>query len=349
VYQLYGKLYERMGEFQKAFAAIKKWSSLDSGLVNAEVREKILEMEARFNSRKKEQENRLLQTQVEAGELRSRNLLIALLSFILLAGAIGFFWFQNRKKNEKLRASNELIQAQNEQLSSLNMEKNSLISMVSHDLHTPLTTIHMWSNVLASADRDWTEEEKRAIERIRAAAQSGEKLINRVLDVEGDEINRQSIQLEKIQLKRFLGEYAENFRIQSMDKNIGLSMEFAVPDISLLTDRHLLERAVANLLSNAIKYTQPGGLVTISLSSTPEGTGIHICDTGPGIKIEDLDQIFIRYSTTSNKPSGNEKAHGLGLFIVKRIMQELQGEVRCQSKPGQGSTFTLFFPATRAT
>jgi signal transduction histidine kinase len=349
VYHLYAKLYERTGEFRKALTAIRRWSSLDSGLVNTEMRETILEMETRFNSRKKEQENRLLQTQVEAGKLRSRNLLIALLSLILLAGAIGFFWFQNRKKNEKLRVSNELIQAQNEKLSSLNMEKNSLISMVSHDLHTPFTAIHMWSNVLASADREWTEEEKRAIERIRSAAQSGDQLINRVLDVEGDEVNRQSIQLEKIPLREFLGEYAENFRNRAMDKNIGLSMEFPAPDLTLLADRHLLERAVANLLSNAIKYTHTGGMVTIRLASTPEGTEIQIQDNGPGISEEDLKQIFTRYSTTSNKPSGHEKAHGLGLFIVKRIMQELQGEVRCKSTPGQGSCFTLFFAGTGAT
>jgi signal transduction histidine kinase len=341
VEQLNAKYYERTGDYRKAFAALREWSVIDTSLVNAETRQTLLEMEERFRSRQREQENRLLQSQVEAATLRSRNLVVGLWSSALLVMGAVFFLYQNRRKNRKLEEKNRLIQAQNEKLADLNAEKNSLISMVSHDLHTPFTTIQMWAQILEGGKDQWSEENRKAIDRIRTAADNGAKMITRVLDVESSDVNRHRLQLEKVAVPELLADLATSYRMDAGAKDIQVLCSPAAGGISLLTDRQLLERAVANLLSNAIKFSPAGGIVRLSTEAGDGAVRIHVEDEGPGISPEDQARLFLKYSRAGTRPTGGEKSTGLGLFIVRRIMDELNGDVTCVSSPGHGTRFTL--------
>lgn len=340
VYQLYAKYFEKTGNYRSAYAALQQWNRIDTSLVNAETRETILEMDERYKARQREQENKLLQSQVLAGTLRFRNLLIALCSIAVLAIATGVFLYRDRVKNRKLEQINALVQAQNEKLADLNAEKNALISMVSHDLHTPFTTIQMWAQVLDVGDASFTEDQQKAIERIRKAAAGGERLINRILDVEASDVNRKRIQLEPVQLHDLLREIARNFQLEADMKGIIL-LKGSLPAITLLSDRQLLERAISNLLSNALKFSSAGGRVWLEAGVEPGEVQVRVRDEGPGISPEDQRKIFAQYTRADASPTGGEKSTGLGLFIVQRIMHELQGSVTCRSAPGEGAEFTL--------
>ncbi len=338
---LKSKYHERTGNYRKAFASLKEWSVIDTSLVNAETRQTLLEMEERFKTRQREQENRLLQTQVEAAKFRSRNLLIGLLSAASLAVISGIFLYLNQKKNRKLEEKNALIEAQNEKLADLNAEKNSLISMVSHDLHTPFTTIQMWTQVLESGRDNWPEDEKKAISRIQQAAENGAQMISRVLDVEGSDVNRRRIQLENIDVAGLLRDLAKAYGLDASAKELTIIAPGNDHPIHILSDRQLLERAIANLLSNAIKYSPSGGSIWLEAEAQSGSVLIRVRDEGPGISKDDQRKLFRKYTQASSRPTAGEKSTGLGLYIVRRIMDELQGDVSCRSDIGQGTEFTL--------
>jgi signal transduction histidine kinase len=108
-----------------------------------------------------------------------------------------------------------------------------------------------------------------------------------------------------------------------------------------VSDKQLVSRICENLFSNAIKYSLPGRNVWISLSGTHDAVNIKVKDEGVGIPQEELPNLFSKYSKISTTPTAGESSTGLGLSIVKRIVEELNGSVFCESEPGKGSLFTV--------
>ncbi|MGY3134231.1 signal transduction histidine kinase [Bradyrhizobium sp. USDA 4501] len=114
-----------------------------------------------------------------------------------------------------------------------------------------------------------------------------------------------------------------------------------------MCDADRIREAIDNLVSNAIKYSPIGGKITVTVSHEGDDTVIRIADQGPGLSPEDLGRLFGRFQRLSAKPTAGESSTGLGLSIVKRIIDMHGGHVTAQSPgPGQGSTFTVTLPAT---
>ena len=123
----------------------------------------------------------------------------------------------------------------------------------------------------------------------------------------------------------------------------------APPNIVTMCDADRMREAIDNLVSNAIKYSPVGGKITVLVSHVKNNTVIRIADEGAGLSPEDLGRLFGRFQRLSAKPTAGESSTGLGLSIVKRIIDMHGGEVAADSAgPGQGSTFTITLPATDA-
>ena len=121
----------------------------------------------------------------------------------------------------------------------------------------------------------------------------------------------------------------------------------ALDRVLAVRDPAQVREAIDNLVSNAIKYSPIGGKITVAVSHEGEDTVIRISDQGPGLSPEDLGRLFGRFQRLSAKPTAGESSTGLGLSIVKRIIDMHGGHVTAQSPgPGQGSTFTVTLPAT---
>jgi signal transduction histidine kinase len=253
--------------------------------------------------------------------------------------AIGFVL--KRNAHRRLQATNELIVQQNEKLSELNYEKNSLISIVSHDLNTPFATIQIWGQVLENESDRLSEEQRKAINRIVQAGEYGEKLIRRILDVEKADIGSHKMQLENFDLKIFAEEVIDNFKPMASKKGVRLHAEFTGKHLYILNDKHLVSRICENLLSNAIKFTPQGKNVWVSISEEQDAISIKVRDEGVGIDKEELPYLFSKYSKISSRPTDGEQSNGLGLSIVKRIVEEINGKITCVSEPGKGSLFTV--------
>lgn len=339
-YSILAKLAEYRGNYSKAYEYIKKWYSLDTAILHSDTYKTIAALQERFHAVEREAENKLLQEKIEKETIRSRELTLvaAALGIIGLLIAIGFVI--KRNAHRRLKATNDLIVQQNEKLSELNYEKNSLISIVSHDLSTPFATIQIWGQVLQN-DVNLTEEQQKAMNRILQAGAYGERLIKQILDVERTDIGNHKMQLEKFDLRAFAEETVDNFRPIAERKKITLHTETSGKKLFILSDRYLVSRICENLLSNAIKYTPQGRNVWMHVSDEQDNICIRVRDEGVGIDKEELPYLFSKYSKLSSRPTDGEASNGLGLSIVKRIVEEINGRITCESEVGEGSVFTV--------
>ncbi len=340
-YSMLAKLYFRKGDYKNAYDYQQKWYAIDTSLVNSGTNETIAGLQEKFNARQREQDNMLLQAKVEKEQYRNKAITLLAVAAAIIAIIIALLLVQKRRANKKLQSKNEFINLQNEKLAELNYEKNSLISIVSHDLSTPFASIKMWLNVLNDDTAGFTEDQKKAVERIQQASTKGELLIRSILDVEKAETNQHKIELENFDLKVFVESIVVDFKPAASGKNIQLHFETPGKHVYLVSDKQMVSRICENLLSNAIKYSPPDKNVWISLSDANDAISIKIKDEGVGISKEELPNLFSKYSKISSAPTAGEVSTGLGLSIVKRIVEELNGSVFCESEQGKGSLFTV--------
>lgn len=336
-YKTLGEVLYAKGDWKQAYDNLLLGTSMESELVNSETADRLLELEQKYKSAKKEQQNKLLSAEVNQQKLQNRITLLAAGAVAAVALLAGVAWFQNRKKNALLQQQNARISEQNMRLSELNADKNQLISMVSHDLGQPLQTISLWADLLEKHNNI------EAIDHIRRSAQYGQQLINHVLDVEKAGANAHTIQLQPVPVKALIAAVVEDFRPAAEGKNIALLFDTSGPDIMLTTDRQHLQQVLDNLLSNALKFSEPGKQVVIYATKQPATCTITIRDEGPGIDADQLKWLFNKYSVAAPQPTAGEHSTGLGLSIVKRLMLELGGRIEVDSKPGTGSSFSLIF------
>lgn len=335
------KLAEYREDYYTAYDHLKSWYSLDTAIVNGDTHQTIAELQERFNAKEREAANQLLKEQVEKEVLKAKGitLLAVALGIIGVLAAIAFV--TKRNANRRLQATNQLILQQNDKLAELNHEKNSLISIVSHDLNTPFATIHVWGNLmLHEADR-LSPEQQRALSKIIQASNYGEGLISRILDVEKKDIGDHKLRIENFDLTILTEDVLDNFKMMADKKDIRLHVELPEKELYILSDKHLVSRICENLLSNAIKYTPRGKNVYVSVSDEQDGISIKVRDEGVGIDKEEMPHLFSKYSKISTQPTEGENSTGLGLSIVKRIVEEINGKISCESEPGQGSLFTV--------
>lgn len=340
-YQVLAQLYQHRGDYKKAWEYQRQWYSLDTALVNGETYKATAELQEKYQARERENEKLLLQSEINQQKYNFRVILIMAISLLLIAIAAAVSFMVKRRANRQLQITNAQIIRQNERLSELNYEKNSLISIVSHDLSTPFASIGMWQQLLLNEQDNLTASQRKALERIAQATHYGEKLIRHILDVEKAQTNQGKVKLENMDLRIFAESHIDNFMPVAASKNIRLHLECPNRSIYFLSDPQLLGRMLDNLLSNAIKYTATGKNVWMSVSDDRDAVSIKVRDEGVGIQPDELPHLFSKYSKISSQPTNGEGSTGLGLAIVKRICEELNGQISCESEVGEGSVFTV--------
>jgi len=342
-YAILAKLAERKQEYAEAYKYLKLWYTLDTSLVNSETNQRIADLQERFNAQKREDDNRLLMAELKANKARQKGLTILLAGFLIGVPIISYALIAKRRANKKLSAANELMHKQNEKLAILNQEKNSLISMVSHDLSSPFVNIMMWGQLLQADTEQMTEAQQKALDRILTSAAKGEQLIRTILNIEKVQTNSHPLNIEPVQLVQCVKQVTDQYTARAIAKKIRIHLglpKTPLPD--LMSDAHIIERILDNLLSNALKYSHPHSNVYVDVYQQNDKQVVSIRDEGTGIDKEEIPTLFTKYNKLSSRPSAGENSTGLGLFIVKRLTDELQGKIECESEKGKGTTFRLF-------
>lgn len=340
VLEIYAEYYRVKGDYKTAYDYKEQAIVLDRQLLDESTGKQMAEAMQKFETEKKEQQNRLLTVQLDKNRLQKRNLGIIAVSGILLALIIGLGWWQKQKINRQLQEKNEVINRQVDKLAELNSEKNNLIGIVSHDLSGPFVNIGVWSAVLQRKNDNLDERQKEALDHIARSAAQGQRLIRNILDVEKVETGKRRLQLENVDVSALFTELKEQYASLAEQKQLVFHCAIP-PNLQWLTDRDMLHRIAENLLSNAIKYTQPGKQVWLQVSAGSERLQIVVKDEGVGIRKEELPKLFHRYTALSPVTTAGETSTGLGLSIVKRLVDELNGEILVESEAGKGSVFTV--------
>lgn len=338
---LYSKYFAAGGDYKSAYQYFKDWYNLDTVLVNQRTLQTVARLQEKYNLKQKEQQNTLLGLEIARQKLEKRNIFLLALGVAALAVSAFISLLLIRRKNALLRKQNELIQRQNSKLAQFNAEKNALISVVSHDLNGPFTSIKMWSQILLSDVSNFTADQKKALYRIQSSADNGELLIRDMLYIEKEEIKHHTLNLEELDVNAFLDDIVHTYRPQAQQKEIIIHYAPEGNPVLFISDRYIISRICENLLSNAIKFTPRGKKVWVSLTDAADAIHIAVKDEGVGITKEDIPYLFSKYRKISSMPTEGEYSTGIGLSIVKRLVAELNGKIVCKSEPGIGSVFTV--------
>ena len=228
-----------------------------------------------------------------------------------------------------------------EQLGSIETLKTDFVSNVSHEMKTPIAVIKNYAEML-KRDNISEEERKEYADAIEHAAVRLSSLISNILRL--NKLENQSIvaEAEEYDVCRQLCDCILQFEEMWDEKEIELDVEIE-DSAKVYADESLMEMVWNNLLSNAIKFTEPGGAIRVTQISEENLVRISISDTGCGIKKESIKHIFDKFyqGDTSHSREGN----GLGLALVKRVLELMDGDIQVISEEGKGSTFTVTLPS----
>jgi signal transduction histidine kinase len=236
------------------------------------------------------------------------------------------------------------LEVLNEQLQQIDKERTRFIVMVTHELRAPINTVY---SALELALSDYAPREK--VDEILARAQ---RRVTELLDLIGDLLDLakvrqqagQQIQVAPIQLAGVLQDVVDFVRIETEEKNLTLELDVAdgLASVRILPDQAKL--LWTNLLSNAIKYTGFGGKIQVSLGQDETHVTGVVCDTGIGISQEDLPHVFDEFFRAENARSVSPHGTGVGMAVVRRVIENWGGKIWVESTLGVGTTFTFVLP-----
>lgn len=229
-----------------------------------------------------------------------------------------------------------------EQLSKLRSE---FVSIVSHEFRTPLTGIQGFSEMMRDEDLTLPEMREYAGD-INKDARRLARLITDMLDLDRMESGRMTLNSEPVDLNRIVTETAAQFRLSAADHPIELDLDQSLH--SIMGDSDRLTQVITNLVSNAIKYSPAGGAVELRTTRAERTVLLSVRDHGMGIPAEHLEKIFDRYSRVETTETRAIQGTGLGLPIVRQIVQLSEGQVWATSQSGQGSVFFVELPLSQA-
>jgi signal transduction histidine kinase len=273
------------------------------------------------NSRLKAELN-ALRGQISALEARSRHL---------------------SEENRSLREQVERLRAKQEELEQLQEQKDALFAMVLHDIKNPAMIIRGLVELLRSYDLSAQEQQEIINDIVATSARIVElsQEISRILALEAKVLQ---LDLQPTDVAELIAAVCRQNKPLADRKSIALLQEVE-PDLPLIiADPQRLEEVLDNLVSNGIKYSQPGATVVVRAYARDDKLYIEVEDNGLGMSEEDVRQAFQRGVRLGSKPTGGEPSSGLGLWIVKRLVEAHHGHVRIRSALGKGTTVYVELP-----
>ncbi|MBU0468164.1 MAG: response regulator [Candidatus Omnitrophica bacterium] len=252
---------------------------------------------------------------------------------------------ENRNLFDSTKIKNEELEILNRKLKSMYEVQKDFSSTVSHELRTPLASIKSTVDlVLSGAPGPLSEDQAKFLNKTRSNVDRLNRLINDILDLTKMESGKTQLNIIFSDMGIVLNEVVETQSYVAKEKGLYLKCEIAqeLPKVPVDVDK--MHQVLNNLISNAIKFTESGG-ITISCNNLEESNSIEIRikDTGPGIKVEDIDKLFQKFQQIgeSIKHVGGT---GLGLAICKEIVNRHGGKIWVESEEGKGSSFCFLLP-----
>lgn len=223
---------------------------------------------------------------------------------------------------------------------SLRKAQQELMSCISHDLRTPISTIQAYSEGLRDGVIMDGMKEKDYFEIILQKTNLLEKMISDLLTYSNTQLNKMEIERKEIYFKEYMLEIARELRIFVTQRGVAFSSEIMQEDMIVKMDERRITEVLYNLIENSLKYMQEeGGEIKLVARIEAGVASIHVIDNGIGIGVADIPYVFDKFYRAEKSRSSNIPGSGLGLSICKYIINQHNGEIYCRSRKSQGSEF----------
>jgi signal transduction histidine kinase len=237
----------------------------------------------------------------------------------------------------------ELLNARLDALAATEKEQQQFIADVSHELRTPLTVLRGSLEVALEEDRP-AEEYREAIGNAILEVRHLTRISQNLLFLTRGESGRVTLSFANLDLGRFTAETVRDLAPAASDRGLDLTVETPTLPVFVFADAGRLQQVLHNLLENCLRYTASGGKVRVRVDAVPGEARIAVLDTGEGIPAADLPYVFERFYRSKRSRATHPGGSGLGLSIVRWIVEAHKGRVTVESTVGQGSTFTVHLP-----
>ncbi len=353
--------YSNVGDFEKAYFYKKQHQELNDSLSSAEAQASVLklqqEYEDKVNTRQKEKEIAVLNSEKILKASQTKNLMMALGCLSLLSLILLLFGIRTKKMNIQLNEQNSVIENQNVSLKETNQKfkvakemaeaaakaKEEFLSTMSHEIRTPMNAVIGMTNILI--DEEPRQDQIENLQTLQFSANNLLCLINDILDFSKIEAGKIEIEKTPFNLKSLVKNLMETLKVTSKRKDIELLLDFQIDELNkqVIGDPTRISQIVINLLSNAIKFTEHGYVKLICKVQKIEDGVVDIYfgveDTGIGIPADRVDAIFESFTQASSSTTRKFGGTGLGLAITKRLVELQGGKVEVLSEVGKGSIF----------
>lgn len=315
VYETLSLLYSETGDFKRAFEAYKKFHDAKEEVFNQEKEQRIATLQVRFETEQARKDSELQKKEAELFRLKT----------VELADAL----------NE--------VQLQKERAEDANKLKTEFLSIAAHDLKNPLQSVMGFADLIAEK----IDDKEAIFSYSNIIKRSSERMFNIITSLLKNlryDATQLSLKLESADVGEVLQMVLENNSSQIARKSLTLVTHIE-PNCLARIDPAYMSEAFDNLISNAIKYSPIGKQVTVRLQRLSHSLLIDVQDEGQGLTEEDKTKLFLRFQPLSAKPTGGESSTGLGLYIVKQIIEKHGGRVWAESDGrNKGSTFFVELP-----
>jgi PAS domain S-box-containing protein len=232
----------------------------------------------------------------------------------------------------------------NQKLKALNEEKDNFLGAAAHDLKSPLNGILGLIHLLKIKNENLTLEQREYLHHIEQSCSSMKMMVTNLLDINRIEQGYSTLNLARFSLRELLQHQVKLYKELADKKGITIVLEDNNEEIFMYSDNALVSRVCDNLISNALKFSYLRGSVWIKVMLFEQNVVIDVIDRGPGIRKEEIALLFNKFKKLSTRPTAGESSTGLGLSIVKELVQLLQGKISVISEEKVGTTFTVELP-----
>lgn len=365
-YYTLGEINEKRGDYQESVVWYHKAEAINRELRSSAALSALMDVQtmqlAEAQRREIEKINAINAEKFESERLKKLLFLsLSIFSIVLLLGTAYFFMrrhrsalkisMQNKKigrqkvqieiQSGKIKQVNDTLRVRNKKLRELNEEKNYMMSVVAHDLKSPLNQINGLANVIKLDDENLNITQIECLNNIDVASNRLSEMVNKILDSRNAGKKEQSLQIEEIDIEQMAGDVLNDFSTAADTKKITLQKNTINNGAAVNADPHYLRQVLDNLVSNAIKFSPIGKNIELNIINDGDNVLAEVVDEGPGLTVEDKEMLFTEYAILSAKPTGGESSTGLGLAIVKKYVERMGGEVWCESNLGQGAAFKV--------
>ena len=238
------------------------------------------------------------------------------------------------------------LELQNQELDHLNQLKNKFLGIAAHDIRNPLTIIEFYAKSLLTEMKSTQSDPERVqeMENIFVSSRFAQNLVNDFLDISKIESGVVELEEEMVDVQQFLNTNLQFNKVFADKKDIKLEGKIEIGNLQTAFDKNKINQVLNNLITNAIKFSHPKTFICLEAYQKDGALVLSVQDQGQGIPENEIDLLFDPFTKTSVKPTAGEKSTGLGLMIVKKILDAHKAQVVIESEVGKGSCFTIKLP-----